>query len=68
VVLEPSVRALLVQAGQAAIASHIGCQDGCEPSLYPLGSQGDLPLVFNMGTVRAQGASLSETCSLGPMR
>jgi hypothetical protein len=42
VILQPGVRTLLVQAGQAAVASYIGRQDGCEASLYPLGGHGAL--------------------------
>jgi hypothetical protein len=42
-VLELGVRAFLIQASQPAIASHIGRQDGCKPSLYPLGGQGGTP-------------------------
>jgi hypothetical protein len=38
--------ALFIDTGQATVASHIGRQDGCEPSLYPLGDQGDLPLNY----------------------
>jgi hypothetical protein len=40
---ELDVRALFVQAGEAAIAGHIGRQDGCKPSLYPLGGQSCTP-------------------------
>jgi hypothetical protein len=43
VVLELRVRALFVHAGQPAVTSHIRRQDGCEPSLYPLGGQGCSP-------------------------
>ena len=41
-ILELGVRALLIQPGQAAVASHVGGQDGCKASLYALRSQGDL--------------------------
>src|SRR5262249_34824307 len=39
VVREPGMRALLIHAGQAAVASHVGCQDGGETSLYTFGGQ-----------------------------
>src|SRR5262245_47730337 len=39
VILELGVRALFVQTGQAAVASHIGSQDGGKASLYPLRDQ-----------------------------
>jgi hypothetical protein len=41
VVREPRVRPLLVQTGQAAVASHIGSYDGCKPTLYAVGGGQD---------------------------
>jgi hypothetical protein len=35
---------LFVSAHEAAVANHIGRQDGCEPSPYTLGGQGTPPL------------------------
>src|SRR5262249_50245163 len=46
VILEPGVRALFIQAGQAAVASHVSRKDRREPSFYALGSQGGLPLNY----------------------
>jgi hypothetical protein len=40
--LELCKRALLVNAHQPAVSSDISRQDGCEASLYALGSQSDL--------------------------
>jgi hypothetical protein len=34
--LEPDMRPFFVDAGQPAIASYIGREDSCEPSLYTL--------------------------------
>src|SRR5262249_29722010 len=42
VVREPNVRSFFVQASQATVACHVGCQDGCEPSFHALGGQGCL--------------------------
>src|SRR5262249_54097991 len=41
--LELGERAFFVSTHQAAVASHIGCQEGCEPSLYTLAGQGMRP-------------------------
>jgi hypothetical protein len=43
-VLKLGVRSLLVQASQPAVASDIGCEDGCKASLYALGGQGCAPV------------------------
>src|SRR5262249_19373786 len=45
VTLKLGVGSLFVHTGQAAVSSHIGRQDGCEPSLYTLGGQSRPPLV-----------------------
>src|SRR5438105_3120597 len=42
VVAELKVRALLVEIGQAAIARHVGCQDGRKTSLYAFDRQDTL--------------------------
>jgi hypothetical protein len=43
VILELGVCSFLIQAGQAAIASHIGCQDGSEATLDALAGQDTPP-------------------------
>ena len=37
--LELRERTFLIDAHEAAVASHVGCQDGCKPSFYALGDQ-----------------------------
>ena len=41
--LKLDVRALFVHTGQPAVASHIGCQYGSEPTLDALAGQGTPP-------------------------
>src|SRR5262249_27681877 len=43
VILEPSVRALLVKAGQPAVSGHIGSQDRSKAALDSLGGQACAP-------------------------
>ena len=44
VVLKPSVRSLFVQASQAAVASDVSRQDGCQPAFYALRGQREPPV------------------------